>query len=270
MKEKVLVLAGTADGRNIARRLVEEGFSVLATAVREYGASLLRTEGIPCRQGPLSAESLTALLKKERVAAVVDATHPYAGEISRLAALVTAKEGIPLLRYRRPPTSLPDSPLVHRVVGYEAAADLACRLGKRVFLTTGSKYLPLFAAAAAKAGCMLIVRLLPDPVSIEQALAAGVTPENIIAVQGPFSREFNRAMFREKQAEVVVTKDSGPTGGTEEKVAAALELRIPVVVVARPEAKEDKTLVVESVDEIVARLREIIPEKRRSEGCGQE
>ncbi|MDN5293757.1 MAG: precorrin-6A/cobalt-precorrin-6A reductase [Eubacteriales bacterium] len=261
MKGKILILAGTVDGKNIARRLVAEGFPVLTTAAREYGASLLRAEGIPCRQGPLSEKELAALLREEEVAAVVDATHPYASEISRLAATVTAEQGIPLLRYRRPSTSLPESPLIHRAEGYEAAAHLACRLGKRVFLTTGSKHLPLFAAVAARAGCQVVARILPDPVSLDQALAAGIAPENIIAARGPFSREFNRAMFREMQAEVVVTKDSGLAGGTEEKVAAALELGIPVVVVDRPEEKWDGAFVAGSVEEVIAVLSEITARK---------
>jgi len=101
-------------------------------------------------------------------------------------------------------------------------------------LTTGSKTLPGFAAAARRSGKRLVVRVLPDPGVLAGCFALGLKSSDVIALQGPVSYELNRALFCAYRAEVLVTKESGPAGGTAEKIAAALDLGMRVVVVERP------------------------------------
>ena len=87
--------------------------------------------------------------------------------------------------------------------------------------------------------------------SIQQALAAGFTPDRLLCLRPPFSREFNRAILREYRAEVLVTKASGLEGGVEEKVLAAGDLGIEVVMIRRPE--QEGVIGVASLEELRCR-----------------
>ena len=68
----------------------------------------------------------------------------------------------------------------------------------------------------------------------------GLSPKQIVAMQGPFSQALNREMFRQYRADVIVTKNSGAIGGTDTKIAAAVELGLPVVVIDRPVLAYDR------------------------------
>ena len=100
-------------------------------------------------------------------------------------------------------------------------------------LTIGAKQLKHF--AHLHHGLALYARILPSPLSLEQALAQGFTSEKVLCLRPPFSTEFNKALFREYGIEVLVTKASGCAGGVVEKVTAARELGIQVLMVRRPD-----------------------------------
>ena len=103
-----------------------------------------------------------------------------------------------------------------------------------MFLTTGSRNLERFVKAPALKDCTLIARVLPTAEVVELCEKLGLTPAQIIAMQGPFSREMNRSMYEKYGADVIVTKNSGMVGGTDEKFQAAEDLGLPVVVIDRP------------------------------------
>jgi len=231
----ILLLAGTSEGRELARALAARGRRVLACAATAYGGTLLAGTGAAVRTGPLDEPALSALIREEGVRVLVDATHPFAREISALAVKAAAFSGIPYLRYARPPLPLPDHPLIHRVPDYVAAADLAPRLGRVVFLATGSKTLDVFLPAARAAGCRVVVRVLPEVGVMERCFALGLGPGDIAAVQGPFGKDMNVALLRHFGARVMVTKEDGTAGGLGEKTAACLEVGVPLVVVRRPD-----------------------------------
>jgi precorrin-6A/cobalt-precorrin-6A reductase len=73
------------------------------------------------------------------------------------------------------------------------------------------------------------------PTFIKNIIDLGLPPANIIAVKGPFTKEFNRALFKEFRADVIVTKASGDSGGLKSKIEAAVELRIEIIVIQRPQ-----------------------------------
>ncbi|MDA8337393.1 MAG: precorrin-6A reductase [Peptococcaceae bacterium] len=229
----IVVLAGTSEGRVLARTLAGRGRRVVACTATAYGGELLAGSGCTVRSGPLGETSLSGLVSGARV--LVDATHPFAREISVLAARTAADHGIPYLRYSRPAFSLPDDPLVHPVPDFGAAALLAPRLGSVIFLATGSKTLDLFLPPARAAGCRVVARVLPAEGVVARCLSLGLSPADIVAAQGPFGREVNVALLRHFGAGVMVTKEDGAPGGLGEKLAACLELGVPLVVVGRPD-----------------------------------
>lgn len=230
----ILVLSGTRDGREIVEQLTASGYKVIATVVSEYGASLLESSEAAIAKGPLSEEGLVTILTDENIKIIIDATHPYADKISTLARNVAERLGITYLRYQRPGFPMPDSNLIHRAVDYQEAANLAFQLGEPVFLTTGSKTLKVFTDLAHRVGKRVIARVLPTPEVISYCRECGLSPAEIIAIQGPFSKEMNIALLRQTKAGVLVTKDSGDIGGTGDKIEAALMLKIPVVLISRP------------------------------------
>ena len=230
----IFVAAGTQDGRELAAFLKEQGFDVTASAVTGYGESLLESHpGIEVQGKPLNEEELFSYISGHGIKAFVDATHPYAGGISKNAMAACARAKVPYIRYERPETPLPEGD-IHPVECYAEAAKEAASLGKNIFLTTGSRRLKEFAQSPCLKDCNLTVRVLPTAESVSACKEAGIPPKRIVALQGPFSEELNQSLFREYGADVIVTKNSGKIGGTDTKFAAAKALGLPVVLITRP------------------------------------
>lgn len=251
----ILVLAGTQDGREIVQRLADNGYKVAATVVSDYGAELLSGGQVEILKGRLNQDQLVQLLKDREVEIVIDATHPYADKISRIAQTATAITGVQYLRYQRPASVLPPNSLVYRVNRYQEAATTAMSLGDVVFLTIGSKTLPLFIAEARSKSKRLIARVLPAEKIIQQCINDGLSSADIMAMQGPFSIKMNQAMLEHTGADVLVTKDSGHIGGTETKIAAAMAMNIPVVLIERPDMAGQ---IYASIDQLVLKVGEIL------------
>ena len=262
----IWVLAGTKEGREIIRLLREAGTEVLATAITAYGGDLLAAEGSAATVvRALSQPEMAELIRERGIRAVVDATHPFARSASENARGACHEANIPYIRYEREPASLPDHPLLIRVPDVDAAAARAARAGGVIFLTTGSNTLEAFLRAARERGRRVVARVLPDPGVLSRCLALGFSPRDIIAMQGPFSRELNRILYLEYGASVVVTKESGDIGGVAAKVEAALDLSLPVVVIDRPAV--DYGRVVRSHQDLLRELEEAFHGfPRRSQG----
>lgn len=232
----ILLLAGTKEGRELASSLVNAGIKVLASAATPYGGALLREiPGVVVKTGRLDAAGLERLLDKHRIKGIVDATHPFAEEITRLARQAAQSGGRPYLRWERPRTPLPESDLLYRVEDWNAVAEMISELQvRRLFLTIGINHLEFIAKHPLLAHCSFTARVAPLPGAVSACLQAGLKPQQIIALQYPGSRELNIALLKHFQAEALVTKESGSQGGVMEKVGAALNLEIPVVLVERP------------------------------------
>lgn len=240
---RIFVFAGTADGRALVAALLAHGFSVTASVVSRYGAELLaaaETAGhdLVINDEPLDEAAFVAYCRAHSIAAIVDASHPYAVNVSQNAMAAAKTLGLPYVRYERDLTELTSQGLaaekLHVVHSYDEAAEAAARLGDVIFLTTGSRNLKAFATAPALAEKTLIARVLPTPEVLVECIALGIAPGQIVALQGPFSTALNRELFLRYGADVVVTKNSGSVGGTDTKLAAAAELGLDVVVIDRP------------------------------------
>lgn len=231
------MIGGTTEGRELAGFLSDSGYKVTVSTATEFCRSANKigpVNEISTRSGALSRPEMIDLIKSRNIGAVIDATHPFAVEISKLARSVCEQLDWPYLRFERAQTNTPIHPDVIPVSSFAAAA--AAQLDGNVFLATGVKSIEGFAAAVPKE--RLFARVLPWPQSLNQALK-WLPPENIIAALGPFTAEFNKACFRLFQADTLVTKNSGAGAGIEEKISAALELKMKVVIIDRPQAADD-------------------------------
>ena len=232
----IFVLAGTQDGREIVRLLLEQGHDVAASVVSSYGGELLAHAcGQRCliNDKPLDEAALKDYLQEHDIRLLVDASHPYAANVSRNAIAVCQALSIPYIRYERDLSKL-DYDRIAVVHSYEEAAQAAAALGTKIFLTTGSRNLDKFVHSPDLKDCELTARVLPTAEVIGLCESLGLDAGHIVALQGPFSQELNRELFRKYGAEVIITKNSGTIGGTDTKFAAAAELNLPIVLIDRP------------------------------------
>jgi precorrin-6A/cobalt-precorrin-6A reductase len=260
----IILLAGTLDGRTIAHRLINEGYRVMVTAVSEYGGALAAEGGAEVAIGPLSAQGLGDLIEANGAKVILDCTHPYACRVSKMAQGMAAEKKAVYIRYERPASVEAEVEGVYRAESWQAAAQISAGLGKVIFLTTGSRNLGDFLHHEAMQGKRVIARVLPEPEVIALCRGLGLTPRDIIAMQGPFSLEMNRIMFKEYSAEVIVTKDGGDVGGTGAKLAAARALGIPLVLVNRP--PQEYSCVVRNYAETVSILAKITGKEVKGKG----
>ncbi len=228
---KAVLFGGTTEGRELADFLLDEGIPSLLCVASEYGGSLVKESGsLSVHVGRLDESEIEKLLKEETPEYVIDATHPYAAVVSGNISAASAALKIPCLRVKRRRL---DTQGCAEFEDIESLVNSLDETEGAVFLTTGSKDLKRF-SRIKNAGERLFARVLPSAESIELCLAAGMQPSHIICMQGPFSKEINLAMFRETKAKILVTKESGASGGFDEKLSAAKELKMKVFLLKRP------------------------------------
>ncbi|MEH7547361.1 precorrin-6A reductase [Neobacillus vireti] len=230
----IFVLAGTSDARALALEIKKKGFDLLASVVTENAAVELRESGIPVQVGRLTDEDMVGLIDTKGILAVVDASHPFAEEASKNAIKAAQSAGIPYIRYERESQIFQyDNMTV--VESYEEAAELALAKKGVVMLTTGSKTLQIFTEKLlGNPDIRLIARMLPRVDNMEKCEQLGLPQKNIVAIQGPFSKEFDKALYKQYGVTLMVTKESGKVGSVDEKVEAAKELGIEVILIGRP------------------------------------
>ncbi len=242
----ILILGGTGEARTLAAALDRRG--IPATSSLAGRVSRPRLPAGQVRQGGFGGvDGLAAYLVENGVAAVIDATHPFAATISANAVAACARTGVPLLRYARPGWSgLPGADGWTWVADHQEAARAAAAPGERVFLSTGRQ--PLSHFTGPLAGHAVLVRVV-DPV--EEPLPAGW---QVIERRGPYLLADERELLRSFRTTTLVTKDSGGDY-TRPKLDAAAELGVRIVIVRRPEPASVGTA---SEPESVATLDEAV------------
>lgn len=225
----LLLICGTGESFALISLLQQHGYQVAALPGSDYGGQL-------ASRADLVLESWTdglKLLEQKKVTSIIDASHPCNGEQVRQLVRAAAASGIAFCSFQRRETILPESPLVIPVYSWEEAVRQAAAQKGNIFLTTGSHNLELFIKSPLLQGRRIIVRVLPQHQIIKKCQDLGLLPRDIVAMQGPFSTRFNQAIFQAYRAGVIVTRDSGPAGGTENKLKAARALQIPVILIKR-------------------------------------
>ena len=232
---KILLFGGTGEGRELAEWMLSQGLDATVCVATEYGETLL-PDGAQVHVGRLDAGAMEILMAGGYTL-VIDATHPYAVEVTKNIRAAAQAAGLPCLRLLRQ-SDREDG--CQKAADMTAAADLLEGLPGKVLLTTGSKELDAFARPGLRERCC--PRVLPMADSLERCLALGFPPKNIICMQGPFTKEMNLATLRQFHVRTLVTKDTGGYGGFRAKADAAREAGCDLVVVERPQTEEGLTL----------------------------
>lgn len=236
-KEKVLIFAGTSDGRALVEDLAAGGLlEVHVCVATDYGAQLLpqSMDNVIIHEGRLEVAEMQALM--DGVSLVLDATHPYADKVTANIKEACQSAGADYARLLREEASYDEEGIVY-VENTEEAIDFLNKRKGKVLLTVGSKELPRYKSVKDWQD-RIYARVLPMKEVIASCIDEGFQVNRLIAMQGPFSKELNVALVNQIGAKIIVTKDGGRAGGFLEKLAAAQACYIKLLVIGRPNQEE--------------------------------
>ena len=245
---KVLLFGGTSEGRELACWLRSRAIPATICVATEYGETLLPS-GMDAHVGRMDQGAMEQLMGCG-YSLVIDATHPYAAEVTKNIHRAAQAAGLPYLRLLRQSDGEDNC---HKAESMAAAAQMLASLPGNVLLTTGSKELHHFAVPDLRERCF--PRVLPMVDSLQRCLSLGFPPAHIVCMQGPFSKELNIALLRQFKIQTLVTKDTGGYGGFREKADAARETGATLLVVERPE--QESGMAMEEIQTYVTRA--VIP-----------
>jgi precorrin-6x reductase len=180
----------------------------------------------------MAHQDMVELLDQLQPLLVLDATHPYATQVSANIETACAQTGTRRLRVLRP-SSIPAGPGVHSFDTLPALIDWVNTTTGTVFAAIGAKHAAELCRINDFAN-RIVLRLLPQPDGLAECLRLGYREDRLIGIYGPFSEELNVALFREFEADILLTKESGPAGGFAEKLAAANRCGMQTAVFSRP------------------------------------
>ncbi len=245
----LMVFAGTTEGRSLCEYLAQSGCITHVYVATEYGRELLpEKDSLIIHTGKLDEQQMCDELNRIKPDIVLDATHPYAEQVTHNIKEACGQAKVSYIRVLRECVSEcvggQESDGITYVDTMEEAVNLLNSekyINENILLTTGSKNIPEymnFDNYRERA----YLRLLPTPEMIQKAVDAGFNPAHLIGMQGPFTEEFNEALIRQLNIGVLVTKESGSNGGYEEKIEAVKKTGIEAIVLKRPVEKEGMSL----------------------------
>lgn len=238
-------MAGTSDAGKIIQGLSSrEGVNIMATATTYHGTELALSSGADkVLEGRFDSDELARIIKENHIDILIDATHPFASEATRNAIRASDTSGMDYMRFERPLTELPDSKLLYKCSSFEMAVQQIIQILNqsdnktgRILHLAGVNTLHHLTERISRE--MIVARVLPSVYSVKKCLELGIPHSNIVAMEGTFSTEFNSILMEEYRIDVVLTKESGQSGGTSSKIQAAIDQDIPLVLVMRPEVAE--------------------------------
>lgn len=247
--EKILVLGGTSEGRELANLISAAGLDVVTSLAGRVKRPRL-PDGEVRIGGFGGPQRMGRYLLENRIGLVIDATHPFAERISASAVDASSSTGIPLLRLNRPAWEPGPGDEWVSVASADEAARIVQERFKRPLLTIGRQNLAAFAGDARSS---YLIRCVEPP--------EGRLPRRYLLMfdRGPFDFDSEHSLLRRHRIDVVVTKNSGGDA-TSAKLEAARSLHIPVIMIERPPAPPVPT--VHSVEEAARWIVEVFGSSR--------
>ncbi len=222
--KRVLILGGTGDATELALKAAD----ISGVAIMTSLAGRTRQPIVPCKETRIGGfggvSGLVNYLKEQWIEVLIDATHPFASQISFNAAIAATAVNIPHLMVIRPAWKREAGDDWIDVESNANAATVLPGLAQRVFLTIGRQELATF----AHLNIWFLMRMIDPP------LPNTLVPSGeLLLDRGPFSLENERSLLQQYEIGAIVSKNSGGHA-TYAKIRAAREQRIPVVMVQRP------------------------------------
>ena len=257
---RIFLLGGTKDSTNIIKHIKKnyDAF-ILTTTTTEYGARLANEAGSDDTIArPLLKDEITEIIENDDFDILIDATHPFAQHITHTSAAIANELKMPYIRFERPTTNLENIDTSH--IHYADSFNDAGKLIAGEFPEGGVLH---FAGANTMADIVEHVsverfypRILKVKSSIDKCNALNIDPDHIIPMTGAATKEENIDLIVKYDASVMITKESGEIGGVIEKIEAANEKDIAVIMIKRPKIEIlNKNDVVNDLDELDDKLK---------------
>lgn len=263
--KRVLIFGGTTEGRKIAETLSSFSGNKILTDISvatEYGEQVLPVKkNLNVLTGRLDEKQIEKLCEENKYDLLIDATHPYARIVSENVKTCGKNLSIPVIRFERKIFSQENENIMY-VSSSQEAFELLEKTSGNILLTTGSKDLNIFCQNEAVRK-RIFARVLPCMESLKLCNENGLEGKQIIAMQGPFSKAMNIAQIKEYDISVLVTKESGKTGGTDSKLEAAAEQNINCIVIKNNSSEvfrseDEKYFSVQETEELFKKIEIIL------------
>jgi len=221
---RTLILGGTTEASSLARALADRGDDALFSYAGRTAAPV--AQPLPTRVGGFGGVAgLLAFIAQNHITRVIDATHPFAAQMSRNAHAASTQAGIPLAAFERAPWAETAADNWTHLPSIEAAAAALPQTPTRVFLAIGKQQLALFAAKPQHRYLLRLVDPPQDPLPLPRA--------TVVLARGPFDVAGDTALMQTHAITHVVAKNAGGSGARA-KLDAARALGLPVILADRP------------------------------------
>jgi len=228
------LIVGTSEGKNILSGLNEFTENIFISTATAYGAELLKNYKYKIfNEKPLDLVGLMKVIKLYDIKILIDASHPYALEITKNAMEACKSCDVQYVRYERPSVvkKFKENKNVIIVEDYDSLYLHLSKIEGTILNTTGSRNIDKILSFNLKN--RIIHRVLPSVKVLEEILELGIKVEDIVAMKGPVGYELNCGFIKEYKAKAILMKDSGVQGGTFDKIKAAIDNNIPAYIIGR-------------------------------------
>ncbi|GAB6168919.1 cobalt-precorrin-6A reductase [Clostridium carnis] len=225
---------GTSEGKEILSLLNKHTSDVIISTATAYGGELLSKYKFKyINTKPLNYDEFKELVKRFNLKSLVDASHPYAKEVSKTLIKVCDEMNIDYIRYERKSyfDEIPKENVIE-IQEYYQLKEALSNIKGNVLNTTGSNNVETIVKLGLKN--RVIHRILPNPNVLQKVINSGVDIEDIIAIKGPFGYELNNGIIKEYNIKALITKESGLEGGIKEKIDSAQKNNVKVIIIKRP------------------------------------
>lgn len=256
---RVILFAGTTEGRKISDKLRELNIDTNVRVATESGADMITSGGsIKVVAGRMDMEKIRSLILQEKANTVIDATHPYAVDVSHniqeaVCDICVRKDcginqyvrnrcginqyaidhDVQLIRVLREHDDTWDGDNIYYFDDMDQLIEWLNTTDERIFSTLGAKE-AMQLTMVKNYKDRVVLRILPSVESVRICQNAGYSSDSIICMQPPFSEEINKGLFNDKKCGIMITKDTGRAGGMPEKMAAAISCGMKIGIVRRP------------------------------------
>jgi precorrin-6A/cobalt-precorrin-6A reductase len=242
LRPRVLILGGTGEGAQLAAHLAERVDLTVISSLAGRVSEPRLPKGLVRVGGFGGLDALASYLVNEKIKVVIDATHPFAGRISRSAEVACRRTGLPFIALLRPPWRRLAGDRWHEVPDFQRAAEFVDTKMGRVFLSIGRQELGSFSECS---NAWFLIRAIEEP-------AECLPPHcRVLLRRGPFEFNEELQLLRDHSINCLVSKNSGGPA-TYTKIEAARFLNIPVVMINRP--IKHIVQAVETIEDAISKL----------------
>lgn len=242
-EKTIVVIAGTTESRAVIEQLLQdkEPKKIIATTATALGTQMLKEYGIEVREGKLTEVGFQQLFQEIKPSEVIDASHPFAVIVTKTVQGVCKTMKIPYKRIEREVSQYEYEKLI-RVANIEEAIGYLNQefLEETILLTTGSNTLKQYVEEVVRGQERIYARVLDCEYSRGVCKNVPLDPTHIFYQNPPFSQEDTRRAIVENGCTVMVTKDSGKTGGVDQKIEVAKQLGTFVILIERPREEQEE------------------------------